>query len=140
MEFEEDDLCADEPTGSTALPSAAAPSQREKEERLVSRYPVRAWCEHCVRGKAKAMRRVKVHHSGETVPVVSADYCFMNSSNETVIADEVQKKHAPVLVVHDRVSKLIFAHVLPYKGVSQGPAGSKCLLNDLRSWVTTRWS
>ena len=45
---------------------------------------------------------------------------------------EVQKKHAPVLVVHDRWSKTIYAHVLPYKGISQGPIGSKCLLNDLK--------
>ena len=80
------------------------------------------------------MRRVRVDHSDETVPVISADYCFMNSVDDTVITDEVQKKHAPVLVVHDRWPKAIYAyaHVLPYKGVSQGPIGSKCLLNDLK--------
>ena len=118
--------------GSQALPTAAAPSQREKEEHFVSHYPFRSWCEHCIRGKAKAMRHVRVDHSDETVPVISADYCFMNSVDDTVITDEVQKKHAPVLVVHDRWSKTIYAHVLPYKGVSQGPVGSKCLLNDLK--------
>ena len=78
------------------------------------------------------MKHVRVDHSDETVPVISADYCFMNSVDDTVITDEVQKKHAPVLVVHDRWSKTIYAHVLPYKGVSQGPIGSKCLLNDLK--------
>ena len=30
------------------------------------------------------------------------------------------------------VSKMTFFHVLPYKGVTQGPVGSKCLLNDLK--------
>ena len=78
------------------------------------------------------MQHVRVDHSDETVPVISADYCFMNSVDDTVITDEVQKKHAPVLVVHDRWSKTIYAHVLPYKGVSQGHIGSKCLLNDLK--------
>ena len=121
--------------GSQALPTAAAPTQREKEEHFVSHYPFRSWCEHCIRGKAKAMRHVKVDHSDETVPVISADYCFMNSVDDTVITEEVQKKHAPVLIVHDRWSKLTYAHVLPYKGVTQGPIGSKCLLNDLKKFV-----
>ena len=120
--------------GSQALPTAAAPTQREKEEHFVSHYPFRSWCEHCIRGKAKAMRHVKVDHSDETVPVISADYCFMNSVDDTVITEEVQKKHAPVLIVHDRWSKLTYAHVLPYKGVTQGPIGSKCLLNDLKKF------
>ena len=44
----------------------------------------------------------------------------------------MQKKHAPVLVVHERWSKTIYAHVLPYKGVSKGPIVSRCLLNDLK--------
>ena len=73
------------------------------------------------------MKHVRVDHSDETVTVISADYCFMNSVDHTVITEEVQKKHAPVLVVHDRWS---YAHVLPYKGVTQGPIGSKCLLNE----------
>ena len=120
--------------GSQALPTAAAPTQREKEEHFVSHYPFRSWCEHCIRGKAKAMRHVKVDHSDETVPVISADYCFMNSVDDTVITEEVQKKHAPVLIIHDRWSKLTYAHVLPYKGVTQGPIGSKCLLNDLKKF------
>ena len=56
----------------------------------------------------------------------------MNSVDDTVITEEVQKKHAPVLVVHDRWSTMTFAHVLPYKGVTQGPVGFKCLLDDLK--------
>ena len=85
-----------------------------------------------MRGKAKAMKHVRVDHSDETVPVISSDYCFMNSVDETVITEEVQKKHAPVLVVHDRWSKMTYAHVLPCKGVTQGPIGSKCVMNDLK--------
>ena len=77
--------------GSQALPTAAAPTQREKEEHFVSHYPFRSWCEHCIRGKAKAMRHVKVDHSDETVPVISADYCFMNSVDDTVIRRSAEK-------------------------------------------------
>ena len=56
----------------------------------------------------------------------------MNSVDDTVITEEVQKKHAPVLVVHDRWSKMTYAHVLPYEGVTQGPIGCKCPMNDLK--------
>ena len=105
---------------------------KEKEEHFVSHFPFRAWCEHCVRGKAKAMKHVRVDHSEEQVPVISVDYCFMNSKDDTVITEDTQSKHSPVLVVRDRWTRMVFAHVLPYKGVQKGPVGSKCLLNDLR--------
>ncbi len=77
------------------------------------------------------MRHVKVDHSEEQVPVISVDYCFMNSKDDTVITGEVQPKHSPGLVVRDRWTKIVFSHGLPYKGVQKGPVGSKCLLNDL---------
>ena len=73
-----------------------------------------------------------VDHSEEQVPVISVGYCFMNSKDDTVITDEVQPIHLPVLVVRDRWTKMVFAHVLPCKGVQKGPFGSKCLLNDLK--------
>ena len=44
------------------------------------------------------MKHVKVDHSEEQVPVVSVDYCFMNSKDDTVITDEAQSKHLPVLI------------------------------------------
>ena len=127
------DEADDEPTGSSAaMPSMSAPSMKEKEEHFVSHFPFRALCEHCVRGKAKAMKHVRVDHSEEQVPVISVDYCFMNSKDDTVITEDTQSKHSPVLVVRDRWTRMVFAHVLPYKGVQKGPVGSKCLLNDLR--------
>ena len=112
------DEADDEPTGSSAaMPSMSAPSMKEKEEHFVSHFPFRAWCEHCVRGKAKAMKHVRVAHSEEQVPVICVDYCFMNSKDDTVITEDTQSKHSPVLVVRDRWTRMVFAHVLPYKGV-----------------------
>ena len=72
----EDDDPVGNGQGSSSLPTAAAPTQREKEEHFVSHYPCRSWCEHCIRGTAKAMRHVRVDHSHETVPVISAEYFF----------------------------------------------------------------
>ena len=76
-----DEEGGDEPTGSSAaMPSMSAPSEKEKEEHFVSHFPFRAWCEHCVRGKAKAMRHVKVDHSEEQVPVISGSHVFMHGA------------------------------------------------------------
>ena len=128
-----DEEGGDEPTGSSAaMPSISALSEKEKEEHFVSHFPFRAWCEHCVRGKAKAMRHVKVDYLEEQIPIISVDYCFINSKDNTVISDEAQSKHLPVLVVRDRWTKMVFLHALPYKGVQKGPYGSKYLLNDLK--------
>ena len=115
-----DEEGGDEPTGSSAaMPSMSAPSEKEKEEHFVSHFPFRAWCEHCVRGKAKAMRHVKVDHSEEQVPVISVDYCFMNSKEDTVITDEAQSKHLPVLVVRDRWTKNCFLTRVTLQGSSE---------------------
>ena len=73
------------------------------------------------------MKHVRVDRSEEQVPVISVDYCFMNSKDDTVITEDTQSKHSPVLVVRDRWTRMVFAH-----GVQKGPVGSKCLLNDLR--------
>ena len=81
-------------------------------------------------GKAKANPHRKIDHTDETTPVVTVDYCFMNSRTDDVVLDE--KTHAPILVVRDRWTKHLFAHVLPYKGVTKGPYGSKVLLNDIK--------
>ena len=82
------------------------------------------------RGKARANPHKWVDHSDETTPVVTVDYCFMNSRADDVVMDE--KTHAPILVVRDRWTKHLFANVLPYKGVTKGPYGSKVLLNDIK--------
>ena len=101
-----------DPTGSSAaMPSMNVPSEKEKEEHFVSHFPFRAWYEHCVRGKEQAMRHVKVDRSEEQVPVISVDYCFINSKDDIVITDKPHSKHLPVLVVRDRWTKM------SYKGV-----------------------
>ena len=88
------------------------PTRKELEEHVVSHFPFRSWCEACVRGKAKANPHRRVDHTDETTPVVTVDYCFMNSRTDDVVLDE---KTAPILVVRDRWTKHFFAHVLPYK-------------------------
>ena len=47
---------------------------------------------------------------GSKVPVVSWDYCFFGARNRTTEAEVEQRGDSPVLVMHDGVTKSIFAH------------------------------
>ena len=47
------------------------------------------------------------------VPVVSWDYCFLRARNRIGEAELEQRGDSPVLVVHDGVTKSIFAHLIP---------------------------
>ena len=121
--------------------SASEQAEEEKRPRVnlesrASHYPFRSWCQACVRGKAKAMSHFRVSHDEEQVPIVTVDYCFMNSTSELVITDELQQKHSPILVVRDRLHEKsvcpCISNCITYKGTAKGPIGSKCLLNDLK--------
>ena len=104
------------------------PTRKELEEHAVSHFPFRSW----ILGVRPVLEeRPKLIHTREWItPVATVDYCFMNSRNDDVVLDK--KTHAPILVVRDRWTKHLFAHVLPYKGVTKGPYGSKLLLNDIK--------
>ena len=65
--------------------SPIRPTRKEFEEHAVSHFPFRSWCEACVRGKAKANPHRKIDHTDETTPVVTVDYCFMNSRTDDVV-------------------------------------------------------
>ena len=57
-----------------------------------------------------------VLEDGSKVPVVSLDYCFLGARNQTSEAEVEQRGDSPVLVMHDGVTKSIFAHLIPAKG------------------------
>ena len=63
--------------------SGYSPTQKEVEEHLVNHLPFRAWCQHCVKGKAKGMpHRVRKDKGEEQVPLVSVDYMFMEEKQK----------------------------------------------------------
>ena len=76
------------------------PTQREVDEHVVNHLPFRAWCKHCIKGKAKGIpHRVKFEHDKreEEAPVVSVDYMFMHDKQK-----EGEEKGMPIMVVKDR--------------------------------------
>ena len=48
---------------------------------------------------------------GSKVPVVSWDGCFFGARNRTSEAEVERRGDSPVLVMHDGVTKSIFAHL-----------------------------
>ena len=51
------------------------------------------------------------------VPVVSWDHCFLGARNRISEAEVEQRGDSPILVMQDGVTKSIFAHFIPAKGV-----------------------
>ena len=89
-----------------------SPTQKEVYEHMVSHLPFRAWCRHCVKGKAKGLpHRIIKYKDEELVPLVSIDYMFMGEEQT-----EQEEKGMPILVMKDRRTKVIRARVIPQKG------------------------
>ena len=105
---------ANEGMKAKVIRSGYNPTQREVEEHLVNHLPFRAWCRHCVKGKAKGLpHRIRKQEDKleEEVPVVSIDYTFMHDKQK-----EGEEKGMPILVMKDRKTKVIRARVVPQKG------------------------
>ena len=51
---------------------------------MVLHLPFRAWCPHCVKGRAKSEpHRVNKELEEETIPTVAMDYMWMKSREES---------------------------------------------------------
>ena len=102
--------------------SPSDPTSREIEDHVLTVHATfRSWCAACVQGRGRAERhqgegRKDLEH-GSKVPVVSWDCCFLGARNRTSEAEVEQRGDSPVLVVHDGVTKSIFARLIPGKGV-----------------------
>ena len=55
------------------------PSRKEVEEHMMTHIPFRAWCPHCVRGKARAAYHKKDKRGERHVPIIGMDYMYMES-------------------------------------------------------------
>ena len=77
----------------------------------------RAWCPHCVHGRAEAYG----HHLANMreqarLPTVTIDCVFMSSKQE-----REEERGMPILVVKDDSTILGWAHVVPKKGRDRMP-------------------
>ena len=87
---------------------------KEIAEHIVNHLPYRAWCKHCVKGKAKGLphrRHDQRAKADDEVAVVSFDYAFMHDDQV-----EGEERGMPILVAKDRRKRVIRARVVPQKG------------------------
>ena len=72
----------------TRIRKPEEPTQREFEEHMVLHLPFRAWCPHCVKGRAKSEpHKVNKEKEDETIPTVSMYYMRMKSNEERTHRD-----------------------------------------------------
>ena len=116
-----------------ALAQPVLPSAAEIAAHEVSHIPYRAWCTSCVRGRAKSQPHRTTHtHLDDKYPVVSIDYAFFSSPPTEGGAIGATSGHeVPVLVVFDRRTKCVFAHLLKSKAADDAHAADM-LLRDLQ--------
>ena len=89
------------------------PPQNEIDEHERTHIPFRSWCKHCVFGKAKNdphRTRDSVDHQ---VPCISIDYMYMLEGEDR---ESSELESLPIVVMKDRMSKAVFAFVVPKKG------------------------
>lgn len=76
---------------------------------MVNRIPFINWCKHCVSWRGISDPHARQTYLGEQeVPVISIDYVFMGESAGAEAREQLQ----PIIVLKDRRSKTIKAHVL----------------------------
>ena len=99
----------------------AIPSEKEIEEHNVDHAVFRAWCPPCVKGRGEAYAHTKVKDKTQEVPVVSVDSAY--SHPEAEVEDETDTG-MPILVTKDSRTKMVFARVLPRKGLDEYAVGA----------------
>ena len=110
----EEEFSAREEEGEEARPAQVArapkgPSAAEREAHAATHLPYRSWCEWCVRHRLDNPPHRRVDASEHSVPEVHFDYAFVRHREETTAQ--------VVLLMKDRLSKVVRAWVLRRKGV-----------------------
>jgi len=86
-----------------------APTQAEYEKHCITHYPFMPWCPSCVSGQAKDKCHKKSVEQEKGVDEVVFDYGFLGT--------EDVKETLPVQVMKSLNNGMIFAHVVPRKGL-----------------------
>ena len=95
------------------------PTKEEERRHMLHHWPFRAWCRHCVRGRAiGSPHRAKTDDDREfgrsRVPTLSMDHCFLGTA-----ADDESAHVNPFLILYDNDTEAIYAVAVPDKSVRQ---------------------
>ena len=119
------------------------PTDQQIEEHRMTHLPYRSWCRWCVLGRGRGLQhRVR---PGSLIPIIGIDYYFLTGSgiklrselemsNEDVDAARQRGEIAKCLVVRCYVSKAVFGHVIPRKGLDEDGIVVEKILQNLE-WL-----
>jgi len=87
-----------------------APTRAEVDQHNITHLPFRSWCPSCVTGQAKDRAHKRDVVEDKAIDEVVFDYGFLGS--------EGVKETVPVQIMKDVRRGMIFAHVVPRKGLA----------------------
>ena len=90
-----------------------APTAQGLEEHLLTHWPFRNWCDHCVRGRGKSGQHREVRR-GTSIPIVGIDYMWMTSEDDE--GGDESLRGMPILALADQESGWVSSWLVPKKG------------------------
>ena len=101
----------DEAQRATCVRDPGAPTSKEIAEHELTHLPHRSWCAACVVGRSRDRAHKRLtHREPSSVPCVVFDYAFIGGFSDT--------ETIAVQVARDVDTKMLFAHVVPKKGLA----------------------
>ena len=104
----------EEGQASRGIRAPGNPTDEERDSHSRNHIPYRSLCDICVRARGRA----DPHHSRGaenrySEAQVSADYWFLGRQSAQ------GRDGIPVLVIYERVRRVLYAHVVPSKGLTR---------------------
>ena len=99
------------------------PSRDEQDvHEAMGHAQYRRWCEPCVHGQGREDRHLRGGCKHRSLPVLSYDYGFLTDQDEVDVRAGRKQLHqvTRLLIGRDSRSRMIFAHVIPRKGITHG--------------------
>ena len=122
-EIECEEKESEEARAPEVLRDPGAPTPKEIEEHNVTHMPFRSWCPHCVAGKAQERpHRKQERQSEKQIPEIVFDYGFLGGKDD--------EQTLAVQVARDRRTQMLFAHVVPRKGMVH-EHGANAMVKDI---------
>jgi hypothetical protein len=123
MDFGDDDSGHDENEAQDVRAGTVPmkPTASEVERHRITHYPYRRWCRECLEGQAVGDGH-KASPSEPLYPIIGVDYFYITKDSKFVSkGEEAESLEGAIkcIIMRDRMTKCIFAMVVPQKGVDE---------------------
>ena len=132
-EFSAEPLDVEDAQPQKVLPTPELPSRAVVEEHRIDHWPPRSWCDECNEGHGRERRHGKVPES-HRVAIISIDYAFVTRRGTVVSEGEDgwdDEEALKLLIVKDSLSRAVFAHAVPRKGIDEKRYAVDMVVDDV---------